>query len=87
MDKNWGAAVHDLRTPVEPASSKTRVVDYERERARITIEAGHQLSHYRLIEKIGNRRLLEPIGYLPPVEYEAMYYQQQMALAMAAGVK
>ena len=34
-----------------------------------------------------HRRLLEPIGYVPPVEYEAMYYQQQMAPAMAAGVK
>lgn len=29
----------------------------------------------------------EPIGYVPPVEYEAMYYQQQMAPAMVAGVK
>jgi putative transposase len=32
------------------------------------------------------RRLLEPIGYLPPVEVEAMYYQQQQALAVSAGV-
>ena len=30
-----------------------------------------------------NRRLLEPIGDIPPAEYEAMYYQEQ-AQAMAA---
>jgi transposase InsO family protein len=31
-------------------------------------------------------RLLEPIGYVPPVEYEAHYYQLQQTLAMRAGV-
>jgi len=31
-------------------------------------------------------RLLEPIGYVPPVEYEAHYYQLQQTLAMGAGV-
>jgi transposase InsO family protein len=39
------------------------------------------------VDWFNNRRLLEPIGYVPPVEYEAMYYQQQMAPAMGAGVK
>ena len=39
------------------------------------------------VDWFNNRRLLEPIGYMPPVEYEAMYYQQQMAPAMVAGVK
>ncbi len=39
------------------------------------------------VDWFNNRRLLEPIGYLPPVEYEAMYYQQQVAPAMVAGVK
>ena len=39
------------------------------------------------VDWFNHRRLLEPIGYLPPVEYEAMYYQQQMAPAMVAGVK
>ena len=39
------------------------------------------------VDWFNNRRLLEPIGYVPPVEYEAMYYQQQMAPAMTAGVK
>jgi hypothetical protein len=26
------------------------------------------------------RRLLEPIGYVPPAEYEAAYYQQASAV-------
>ena len=39
------------------------------------------------VDWFNNRRLLEPIGYVPPVEYEAMYYQQQVAPAMVAGVK
>ena len=39
------------------------------------------------VDWFNNRRLLEPIGYVPPVEYEAMYYQGQMAPAMVAGVK
>jgi transposase InsO family protein len=39
------------------------------------------------VDWFNNRRLLEPIGYVPPVEYEAMYYQQQMAPVMVAGVK
>ena len=28
-----------------------------------------------------------PIGYVPPVEYETMYYQRQMAPVMLGGVK
>jgi putative transposase len=32
------------------------------------------------------RRLLEPIGYLPPAEFEDMYYRNQTALATTAGV-
>ncbi len=39
------------------------------------------------VDWFNNRRLLEPIGYVPPVEYEAMYYQQQMAPVMVAGIK
>ena len=33
-----------------------------------------------------NRRLLEPIGYVPPVEYEAVYYATQGTPAIGAGV-
>ena len=32
------------------------------------------------------QRLLEPIGYIPPVEFEQMYYLNQPATAMVAGV-
>ena len=30
----------------------------------------------RWVEWFNNRRLLEPIGYVPPAEYEARYYEQ-----------
>ena len=33
-----------------------------------------------------NRRLLEPIGYVPPVEYETTYYATQETPAIGAGV-
>ena len=33
-----------------------------------------------------SHRLLEPIGYIPPAEFEAAYYRNQPTLAMAAGV-
>jgi len=35
------------------------------------------------VDWFNNRRLLEPLGYVPPKEFEAMYYQQQ-SQAMAA---
>ncbi len=38
------------------------------------------------IDWFNNRRLLEPIGNIPPVEFEAAYYQHQDAPAMMAGV-
>jgi len=34
-----------------------------------------------------NRRLLEPIGNIPPSEYEEMYYRSQEASVMVAGVR
>jgi putative transposase len=30
------------------------------------------------------QRLLEPLGYLPPAEYEAQYHQRQVAAPVAA---
>ena len=33
-----------------------------------------------------NRRLLEPIGHIPPVEFEEAYYRSQEAPAMVAGL-
>jgi putative transposase len=36
------------------------------------------------IDWFNNRRLLEPIGHVPPAEFEEAYYQQQSGQAMAA---
>jgi len=33
-----------------------------------------------------HRRLLEPIGYMPPAEYEELYYQHQLTPALVAGL-
>ena len=33
-----------------------------------------------------NRRLLEPIGYVPPVEHEAAYHRGQQSPAEVAGL-
>jgi transposase InsO family protein len=36
------------------------------------------------VDWFNNRRLLEPIGNIPPAEFESMYYHQQDELAVAA---
>jgi putative transposase len=36
------------------------------------------------VEWFNNRRLLKPIGHVPPAEFEAEYYRQQSGLAIAA---
>ena len=36
------------------------------------------------VDWFNNRRLFEPIGNIPPAEYEALYYQQQEVTAMVA---
>jgi putative transposase len=38
------------------------------------------------VDWFNNRRLLEPIGHIPPAEYEEGYYQSQEGPVMAAGV-
>ncbi len=38
------------------------------------------------VDWFNNRRLFEPIGNIPPVEYEELYYQQKEAPAMGAGL-
>jgi len=38
------------------------------------------------VDWFNNRRLLEPIGYVPPAEYEAQYFATTEAPAMGAGV-
>ena len=36
------------------------------------------------VDWFNNRRLLEPIGHIPPVEFEQLYYQHQGTQAMVA---
>lgn len=38
------------------------------------------------VDWFNNRRLLEPIGNIPPVELEELYYRQQQSLAEPAGL-
>ena len=33
------------------------------------------------VDWFNTRRLLEPLGYVPPAEYEARYYEKQAAVA------
>jgi transposase InsO family protein len=39
------------------------------------------------VDWFNNRRLFEPIGSIPPVEFEALYYERQEAPAMVAGLR
>ena len=36
------------------------------------------------VDWFNNRRLLEPLGWVPPMEYERAYYQRHVAQAKAA---
>ena len=38
------------------------------------------------VDWFNNRRLLEPIGYIPPAEFEEAYYRDLAAPAMVAGL-
>jgi putative transposase len=38
------------------------------------------------IDWFNNRRLLEPLGHVPPVEYEAAYYRERATPAIEAGL-
>lgn len=38
------------------------------------------------VDWFNNRRLLEPLGYVPPAEYEAVYYRNQETPAAVAGL-
>ena len=38
------------------------------------------------VDWFNNRRLLEPIGYVPPAEYEQMHYRMERSPAMGAGL-
>jgi len=39
------------------------------------------------VDWFNNQRLLEPIGYIPPAEFEELYYQRQKTPALVAGLK
>ena len=39
------------------------------------------------VDWFNNRRLLEPIGFVPPAEFEMSYYENQSTPAMAVGFK
>jgi transposase InsO family protein len=43
-----------------------------------------ELATLTWVDWFNHRRLLEPIGNIPPAEAEANYYRQQAALPMAA---
>jgi len=45
-----------------------------------------ELATLEWVAWFNGQRLLEPLGYLPPAEYEAMYHQHQQAPAMVAGL-
>ena len=38
------------------------------------------------VDWFNNHRLLEPIGYVPPVEYEQMHWRMESSLAMGVGL-
>jgi len=39
------------------------------------------------VDWFNNRRLLEPIGNIPPVEFEELYYEKQKETAETVGLK
>jgi transposase InsO family protein len=44
-----------------------------------------ELATLTWVDWFNNRRLLEPLGYLPPVEFESAYYDKQQDPAMVVG--
>ena len=38
------------------------------------------------VDWFNNRRLLEPLGHVPPAEFEAMYYERKESPAMEVGL-
>ena len=38
------------------------------------------------VDWFNNERILEPIGNIPPAEFEMLYYQRQEVQAMVAGL-
>ncbi len=46
-----------------------------------------ELAILEWVDWFNNLGLLEPIGYIPPVEYEMAYYEKQEIPIMLAGLK
>ena len=49
-----------------------------------------EVVEFAMLERVdcfNNRRLLEPIGNIPPVEFEIAHYQSQETPAMVAGFR
>ena len=38
------------------------------------------------VDRFNNRRILEPIGKIPPIELEQLYYERQGALPTGVGL-
>jgi transposase InsO family protein len=45
-----------------------------------------ELATLEWVDWFNNRRLLEPLGFVPPAEFEAVYYRDQTSPAMGAGL-
>lgn len=45
-----------------------------------------RLATLERVDWFNNRRLLEPIGNMPPAEFEAVYYANNEAPALMAGL-
>ena len=60
---------------------KTEVI---RRRGRWKNIEGIEYATLEWVDWFNNRRLLEPIGDIPPAEYETMYYRQLEESAMVA---
>jgi len=39
------------------------------------------------VDWYNNKRIMEPLGYISPQEFEMMYYEQEISLAVTAGLK
>ncbi len=47
---------------------------------------GVEFATLEWVDWFNHQRLLEPIGDIPPAEFEAMYYERQESPAMAVGL-
>jgi transposase InsO family protein len=56
------------------------------------LEPWYSMTHVEIetlgwVDWLNNRRLLEPIGNIPPAEFEELYNQSQKASVAVAGLK